>query len=1126
MHSLLSLLVTFCTLNLVLTFETAHLSTFPPPYWLPNHHVLQKRSLDTKKLIDEESCADDIKRICGVLPPGTDDLTVLECIQTYKPVDGSELNEQCQHSVWSHTVSLLGDSGIKEATQRACSIELGEILSKCDSDSENTLGCLLEHKDELQSVPCKAFIQRIGYIAFSDYRLLPKLTNKCQKDIDKHSCGRLQSGSLSQGKTLACLQTHLDDLDSDCHRHVLKISEQQADDIKLDRQLFLACAADLNTLCPNIPTGTSQAYKCLMHRRLDRTMSRMCAEQLARRQKLISADFKVSRGLARACKDDIRTYHCRRDVSDDKDIRLSQILLCLEGAMHNGSKVSLDCQQEMLDHRKILLEDFHLSPEIVSGCAEDIKKFCDNGVQVGGKTIHCLMEHTRVKKKKERISPQCQRALEMLVQETDAGEDWRVDPILREACQPVVDAECSNVRGGDARVITCLMSRIGTKNMRAACEAALLQIQFFVARDYKLDPPLYRECREDAIKSCHAKKSWSDDPNHMDPQRGPLVLPCLYRLANQDDNAVVKLKSSCEEELRRVMRQRAVSVDLEPDVQDNCLDDLAYLCPLKTGRGEETQCLQDNLDKLISKCKDAIINLTEQQAEHIELNPIISENCAEVLKKHCEQEMKDGKDEGDLIECLIKHKNEPEVRQEHYKCRAAVEHFQLISMKNYKFTFKFKQACKPYVARHCSLAMSKADVITCLSEIVRNATLLDQKHAISRDCRQQLRAQLLQQHENIEFDPKLKAACGRDIEEHCSNVVAGGAQVLECLQKARKVLSPVCHKSIFKVERQQLTDSAVDYALLNGCQHDISHFCHDVSLSQALECLKQYKNEAGLDPKCRALILRRMVEQSEDYRLNPALQQSCRAEIRSLCSDVIAREPADQELEGKVVKCLKGKYREKKLSVSCARQITEIMREAALNYKLNPSLARSCKSEINSQCRPSGASNGDEGGEASEEDIEDGTGSVEECLKQLLSKNKITSPACRLEVASLVEEEKVDIHTDPLLHQACKVDLEKFCADVVAGGGKQIECLQSYLQDTRRVLEPKCKSMLLGRMAMFRSAEMIIAPENMQELYQSVAHSKEKHFFLVVSLAFFGTIFFFGMFCGRVTRRHTAMKNK
>jgi golgi apparatus protein 1 len=148
------------------------------------------------------------------------------------------------------------------------------------------------------------------------------------------------------------------------------------------------------------------------------------------------------------------------------------------------------------------------------------------------------------------------------------------------------------------------------------------------------------------------------------------------------------------------------------------------------------------------------------------------------------------------------------------------------------------------------------------------------------------------------------------------------------------------------VERQQLTDSAVDYALLNSCEHEISRFCHDVPVSQALGCLKQYKNEAGLDLKCRALILRRMVEQSEDYRFNPALQQSCKPDIRKFCSHVITQEPADQELEGKVVKCLKAQHREQRLSSPCERQMTDIMRESALNYKLNPVLANACHSEV------------------------------------------------------------------------------------------------------------------------------------------------------------------------------------
>lgn len=52
------------------------------------------------------------------------------------------------------------------------------------------------------------------------------------------------------------------------------------------------------------------------------------------------------------------------------------------------------------------------------------------------------------------------------------------------------------------------------------------------------------------------------------------------------------------------------------------------------------------------------------------------------------------------MECLIEHKNDPDIRKD-YKCRAAVEHFQLISLKNYRFTSKFKEACKPHVMRRC-----------------------------------------------------------------------------------------------------------------------------------------------------------------------------------------------------------------------------------------------------------------------------------------------------------------------------------------------------------------------------------------------------------------------------------------
>ena len=83
--------------------------------------------------------------------------------------------------------------------------------------------------------------------------------------------------------------------------------------------------------------------------------------------------------------------------------------------------------------------------------------------------------------------------------------------------------------------MSCLMEKLGTTSMTEPCETALLQIQYFVARDYKLDPILYRACHYDAVKVCHAKRAWHDEDT-MDPERGPLVLPCLFRYVYQNQD--------------------------------------------------------------------------------------------------------------------------------------------------------------------------------------------------------------------------------------------------------------------------------------------------------------------------------------------------------------------------------------------------------------------------------------------------------------------------------------------------------------------------------------------------------------------------------------------------------------
>lgn len=78
--------------------------------------------------------------------------------------------------------------------------------------------------------------------------------------------------------------------------------------------------------------------------------------------------------------------------------------------MFSGSEVSSDCQFELMEHRKLLLQNYQLSPEVVSMCSNDIEKYCQNN-EIGRHTIHCLMDHSKPSRQKNRIGKSCQKAV-------------------------------------------------------------------------------------------------------------------------------------------------------------------------------------------------------------------------------------------------------------------------------------------------------------------------------------------------------------------------------------------------------------------------------------------------------------------------------------------------------------------------------------------------------------------------------------------------------------------------------------------------------------------------------------------------------------------------------------------
>lgn len=1072
-------------------------------------------------LAKDPVCAEDIARICdkSILH---NNFAVLDCAQNSKKDEFSDLSVGCQHLLWDFKHNLTKDDRFVEAAKQVCGRDM-EKFPECSPDKNmagHTLSCLMDVQENITSLQCKQFLTKMENIVFSDYRLIYKFTLACDGDIQRQSCGRLDGGTEdavphSQGATIECLSKGAGELSAPCQHEILRIAEIQSEDFHLDRVLFFACREDRERLCLNIQAGDGRVYRCLMQHKGDKDMSHDCYEQLTRRQKLVMLDYKVSRGMAKSCREDIRAYRCREDTSKNREIRLAQILVCLENAQHKGYPVAGECQAEMLDHRRSLLEDYRLSANVVHACEEDIRKFCNERLEVNGRTIHCLMDHARpTTRKKKRISESCKRELEELVAQTDAGEDWRADPALKEACQPVVDVGCKNLRAGEGRVLSCLMDNIGTDHMTEDCEEHLLQIQYFVARDYRLDPKLYQNCHEDARTFCSASENWATDPQEMGPKRGPL-LPCLFRYTFHPlvDR---KMSSACVREVRRVMRQRAVSVDLHPEIEVACVVDLADRCLEKVKKGEEIVCLQDNLESLSADCKNAIRNYTEEQAEHAELNTLLYKACEPFAKKYCEDIMTNDVDQGDIMQCLLQHKNDYAIRSES-KCRAGLEHFQLISLKDYRFSFKLKEACKKDVVELCKASTTKTEVVSCLSLAVRDDTLADRPQRVSKECRHQLRVELIQRNEDIHLDPELERACKIDLKKFCPVVSSGNAQVLECLKDFQRSLSPDCYTKVFNRQREEMLDNGVDYTLMTACKRMLKVFCDGDDTVNALACLKQNKADPKFDPVCRGVVVRRMAQQNMDYRLNPALRKACLPDIQKFCHKVLTpnSENDDHAYEGKVISCLKDRFQGRRLRPLCEKEISSIISEAQLDVRQDPILSEACKDEIKMLCP--------------DQDDEQGGGQVEECLKVKFQNTLIKNPRCRQQVAKLIQEGSADIHVDPLLFKACAMDIQHFCASIPPGQGRQMKCLMDAAQSTATAqqLQEHCRSMLNKRLQMFEFARKEAPPENVQDVMDQIVSSPSRNYFAVVGLAIVGSIFIGGLFCGRVTKRvHYDIKRK
>lgn len=385
-----------------------------------------------------------------------------------------------------------------------------------------------------------------------------------------------------------------------------------------------------------------------------------------------------------------------------------------------------------------------------------------------------------------------------------------------------------------------------------------------------------------------------------------------------------------------------------PEVQEKCYADLAKYCSDENVdiKGGEMRCLQRNLKLLAGDCKEAVMKYTASESQDLRLDQILMKACMPIINEKC-GDKKDGK--GDLLECLIQQKNDPNMDE---KCRMGIEHHQLLNMQDVSFNPKFRKSCRREIMEHCSGAKTKIDIIRCLSDIVLNDTLLDQMQRVGDTCRSKLRFELLQLNANIKLDPELENECKEDISQLCDDVKSGRGEVLECLRSKLMKLSDSCRDKLIKRDKIAFYDQKADYELQAKCKNAIMQYCNPDVNEDLIGCLRKHLLKTDLEPSCRKIVINRIMTQNLDARFNPTLWTACQDDVKLNCkNDFIYTQDTSEILNGRVLKCLKSMFVANRLSKKCELEIDQVMREAArVDYRLDPLLADGCLHEIEELC--------------------------------------------------------------------------------------------------------------------------------------------------------------------------------
>ncbi|UPQ97486.1 putative Golgi apparatus protein [Chloropicon primus] len=584
-----------------------------------------------------QNCTVDIDVFCSDVTPGKGRLA--KCLQEQVNeekmgnAEGRSVSQSCKFELKTFQYLRATNINLNVPYAEACKDDVEEHcedITEDDGEDATILiqNCLRKKKYQI-SQKCRTELTTVLLGQAKDFKMNVELFYSCNDDVERHCKDASGDGGVQD-----CLMKKRRKLEWECEEALLRNIEDNSDDLRLlSYKIYKTCLPDKKKFCKEIELGNARTQACLESQMNEPGFSQACRKELLYLQEQRTTQWQWDTQLKNGCKKEIPELCGYSDDEmfygdEDNDVNEDEISLddstvvnCLVD--YRDEITNEECKAQV--EKKIVggSKNIRLNRRAFEACFDDQNKYCRDVKPGEGLVYECL------RKSGGNLAEECKK--ELFEEAKLESENVDRNPQIMKKCKRLMKSKCKDVSQGEGRVLDCLTKNMNAPQNTQACKQELHNYLVLHMKDYRLDYGLSHACKGDVAKFCEGDNIQCQADSE---------LACQGEVYNCLIGNLTSLTNQCKAQVKEAVATHALNVRYDPQLLDDCRDDITNFCLLEFGSSANEQyavhdCLFQNIGQLSKRCKRQEYKLESAKLRDVELMPHIMKDCPTELASYC-----------------------------------------------------------------------------------------------------------------------------------------------------------------------------------------------------------------------------------------------------------------------------------------------------------------------------------------------------------------------------------------------------------------------------------------------------------------------------------------------------------